>query len=140
MCRLVGELLRLTHPFRTQYQPSLGAWHDAKGGEVASMRVFRTLGEALDMPGLRAVGSLLAARTAQMLTAATRYIEDELEAGRHPGSITTMMRCFTCQDTLPHAWHRHTSRCHRRLTAHHRSILVRAVSSVGPIYSDHAAV
>ncbi len=50
------------------------------------MRVFRTLGEALDMPGLRAVSSLLAARTAQMLTAATRYVEDEMEAGRHSGS------------------------------------------------------
>ncbi len=45
------------------------------------MRVFRTLGEALDMPGLQAVGSLLAARTAQMLRAATRYLEDELDAG-----------------------------------------------------------
>ena len=45
------------------------------------MRVFRTLGEALDMPGLEAVGSLLAARTAQMLTAAMRYLEDELDAG-----------------------------------------------------------
>jgi hypothetical protein len=45
------------------------------------MRVFRTLGEALDMPGLRAVGALLAARTAQMLRAAVRYIEDEVEAG-----------------------------------------------------------
>ena len=54
------------------------------------MRVFRTLGEAMDMPGLRAVGTLLAARTAQMLTAATRYVEDELEAGRHPGSVTIM--------------------------------------------------
>ena len=52
------------------------------------MRVFRTLGEALDMPGLRAVSSLLAARTAQMLTAATGYIEDELEAGRHSASVS----------------------------------------------------
>ena len=77
----MGELLRLTHPVRTQYQPSLCAWHDAKGAEVVSMRVFRTLGEALDMPGLQAVGSLLAARTAQMLRAATRYLEDELDAG-----------------------------------------------------------
>lgn len=84
----MGELLRLTHPVRTQLQPSLGAWHDAKGAEVASMRVFRTLGEALDMPGLRAVSSLLAARTAQMLTAATHYVEGELEAGRHPGFVS----------------------------------------------------
>ena len=45
------------------------------------MRVFRTLGEALDVPGLRGVGALLAARTAQMLRAAVRYIEVELEAG-----------------------------------------------------------
>lgn len=80
--RLVGELLRLTHPVRTQYQPSLGAWHDARGAEVVSMRAFRTLGEALDVPGLTAMGALLAARTAQMLRAAVRYIEDELEAGK----------------------------------------------------------
>ena len=83
----MGELLRLTHPVRTQYQPSLGAWHDAKGAEVASMRVFRTLGAALDMPGLRAVYALLAARTAQMLAAATRFVEGELEAGRHLGLL-----------------------------------------------------
>lgn len=89
----MGELLRLTHPVRTQYQPSLCAWHDANGAEVVSMRVFRTLGEALDVPGLRAVGALLAARTAQMLRAAVRYIEDELEAGMsHQGNPTQSCR------------------------------------------------
>lgn len=57
------------------------------------MRVFRTLGEALDVPGLRAVGALLAARTAQMLRAAVRYIEDELEAGMsHQGNPTQSCR------------------------------------------------
>ena len=87
----MGELLRLTHPVRTQYQPSLCAWHDAKGAEVVSMRAFRTLREALDVPGLQAVGALLAARTAQMLRALVRYIRDELEAGAGPSLHVSML-------------------------------------------------
>ena len=87
----MGELLRLTHPVRTQYQPRLCAWHDAKGAEVVSMRAFRTLREALDVPGLQAVGALLAARTAQMLRALVRYIRDELEAGAGPSLHVSML-------------------------------------------------
>ena len=54
------------------------------------MRAFRTLREALDVPGLQAVGALLAARTAQMLRALVRYIRDELEIGAGPRSYGIM--------------------------------------------------
>lgn len=35
--RLVGEVLRLSDPVRTQFQPLLCAWHDASGGEVGTI-------------------------------------------------------------------------------------------------------
>ena len=54
------------------------------------MRAFRALREALDVPGLQAVGALLAARTAQMLQALVSYIRDELEAGAGPSTHVSM--------------------------------------------------
>ncbi|CAL8464950.1 g4485 [Coccomyxa elongata] len=79
--RLVGELLRLSDPVRTQYQPLLCAWHDGGGGEVLGMAAFDALAAAFDGPGLRSAAALLAARTHQTVCAGLTHIRSELDAG-----------------------------------------------------------
>ncbi|KAK9917364.1 hypothetical protein WJX75_003552 [Coccomyxa subellipsoidea] len=79
--RLVGEMLRLSDPVRTQYQPLLCAWHDGSSGEVLGMASFGALAAAFDGPGLRCTGAVLAARTHQTLHAGLMHIRSELDVG-----------------------------------------------------------
>lgn len=74
-------MLRLSDPVRTQYQPLLCAWHDGSGGEVLGMASFGALAAALDGPGLRCTGAVLAARTHQTLHAGLMHIRLELDVG-----------------------------------------------------------
>ena len=39
--RLAGELLRLSDPVRTQWQPLLAGWYDNRGTEVLGSATFR---------------------------------------------------------------------------------------------------
>lgn len=92
VCRLVGELLRLSDPVRVQYCPVLCAWHDGSGCEAVGLSLFRTLADALDTAGVCAVQRLLSARTAQTLQAGIAYIKAELSAG-----IANMVASIACE-------------------------------------------
>lgn len=85
-CRLVGELLRLSDPVRTQHHPLLCAWHDGAGGETLGIGGFAALAAALSGAGLRSAAALLAARTRQTLAAGLAHLRTELDAGAlfHP--------------------------------------------------------
>ncbi|KAL0035553.1 hypothetical protein WJX77_011820 [Trebouxia sp. C0004] len=60
MC--LAELLRLTNPTQSQFQPLLCGWYTAEGGEVMGLRGFRGLRQALGLTGVRCLDRLLQMR------------------------------------------------------------------------------
>ncbi|KAL0019773.1 hypothetical protein WJX79_007774 [Trebouxia sp. C0005] len=58
----LAELLRLTNPTQSQFQPLLCGWYTAEGDEVVGLRGFRGLRQALGVTGVRCLDRLLEIR------------------------------------------------------------------------------
>ena len=56
---MVGELLRLSSPDKTQFSPLRGVWQDAAGHQVLGPAHFRHAGAGLSAAGLSALDHLL---------------------------------------------------------------------------------
>ena len=70
LCRVVGELLRLSHPAQTQYYPLSGHWVDGSGKQTLDPTVFSKAGSAVSRAGLLALAQLLGRRVQFMLEVA----------------------------------------------------------------------
>ena len=78
--RVVGELLRLSHPAQTQYYPLSGHWVDGGGKRTLDPTVFSKAGSAVGRPGLSALAQLLGRRV-QFLLEDTFASSQRMDAG-----------------------------------------------------------
>ena len=78
--RVVGELLRLSHPGQTQYFPLSGHWEDGAGKQTLDPRFFSKAGNALGRAGISALAQLLG-RRAQILVEDTFASACTMDAG-----------------------------------------------------------
>lgn len=67
LCRLAGELLRLSAPQRTRFQPAAATWEDAGGETALGPVTLRAISEALGGAGVSAIDHLLGLRIAHCL-------------------------------------------------------------------------
>ena len=65
--RVVGELLRLSHPAHTQYHPFSTFWADGNGKQLLDPTVFAKAGSALGREGVSALAQLLGRRVQLIL-------------------------------------------------------------------------
>jgi hypothetical protein len=79
--RLLAEILRVTDPVRTQYQPLGLTWRDGTGAETLGPQTLRLLQQGLGASGLAALDSLLGFRIQHALTGIIRFCRVEIDAG-----------------------------------------------------------
>ena len=100
LCRLIGELLRLSDPLHTQYMPHECTWTDAAGHELLGLPTLVALTASLEPPGLAVLDRLLVARCTNALKAVVAFIRREMQLPGKPYPLPPRMLMSRRQLTI----------------------------------------